>query len=80
MNDHASDPGFKPADDGYVWDFEAAAAKSLALRRASGEILTYRLDGWMVQEHPGGRIERLAPFDEFRAEDFPYPGFVEPKR
>ena len=31
-----------------------AAIKGLALRRASGEIVRYRLDGWMVQEHPAG--------------------------
>lgn len=59
---------------------ERAAQKALAMRRASGEILTYNLDGWVVQEHPGGRIERLAPVDQFRAEDFPYPGFTPPKR
>lgn len=50
---------------------EAAAQKSLQQRRASGQVLVYRLDGWMVREHPGGRIERLAPFDQFRPEDFP---------
>lgn len=55
-----------------------AAIKSLALRRASGEILLYELDGWVVQEHPGGRIERLAPVGQFRAADFPYPGFMPP--
>lgn len=59
---------------------DLAAAKALARRRASGEILTYHLDGWVVQEHPGGRIERLAPIGEFRAEDFPYPGFVAPAK
>ena len=50
-----------------------AASKSLALRRASGEILLYELAGWMLHEHPGGRIERLAPLGQFRAADFPYP-------
>ena len=59
---------------------ELASAKALARRRASGEILTYHLDGWVVQEHPGGRIERLAPIGEFRNEDFPYPGFTPPSR
>ena len=53
---------------------ERAARNALAQRRASGEILTYIVDDWVVQEHPGGRIERLAPVGQFRAEDFPYPG------
>ncbi len=57
-----------------------AAIKGLARRRASGEILTYELDGWVVQEHPGGRIERLAPVGQFRAADFPIPGFTPPSR
>ena len=57
-----------------------AAAKGLARRRASGEILTYELDGWVVQEHPGGRVERLAPIGRFRAADFPHPGFTPPPR
>lgn len=57
-----------------------AAAKGLARRRASGEILLYELDGWVVHEHPGGRIERLAPVGQFRAADFPYPGFTPPSR
>ena len=59
---------------------EAASRKALEQRRASGAILTYELDGWIVQEHPGGRIERLAPTGEFRAADFPYPGFRPPAR
>lgn len=59
---------------------DRASAKALATRRASGEILTYHLDGWVMQEHPGGRIERLAPIGEFRNEDFPYPGFTPPSR
>ena len=58
---------------------DRAAQKALERRRASGEILTYHLDGWVVQEHPGGRIERLAPIERFRAEDFPYPGFTPPR-
>ncbi len=53
---------------------ERAAQNALAQRRASGEIMTYVLDdGWVVREHPGGRIERLAPLEQFRAADFPYP-------
>lgn len=55
---------------------EMASKKALARRRASGEILTYHLDGWVVREHPGQRIERLAPVSEYRNEDFPYPGFT----
>lgn len=42
-----------------------AARNSLAQRRASGEIMTYALDGWMVREYPGGRIERLCPVERF---------------
>jgi hypothetical protein len=52
---------------------EQAGAASLAARIARGEIMTYVADGWVVREFPGGRIERLAPAAEFRAEDFPYP-------
>ena len=59
---------------------EEAARRALARRLASGAVLTYELDGWMVEEHPGGRIERLAPAGEFRAAAFPYPGFTPPAR
>lgn len=59
---------------------ERAAEKALAMRRASGEILMYELEGWVVREHPGGRIERLAPIGQFRNEDHPYPGFTPPAR
>ena len=59
---------------------QRAAEKALAQRRASGEIMTYELDGWVVREHPGQRIERLAPIGQFRNEDFPYPGFTPPAR
>ena len=59
---------------------QRASEKALAMRRASGEILTYELEGWVVQEHPDGRIERLAPIDQFRNEDHPYPGFTPPAR
>jgi len=59
---------------------QRAAEKALAKRRASGEILTYELEGWVVQEHPGGRIERLAPIEQFRNEGSPYPGFTPPAR
>ncbi len=54
---------------------ETAAQKALALRRADKEILTYELDGWVVREHPGHRIERLAPIGQYRNELFPYPSF-----
>jgi hypothetical protein len=57
---------------------DRAAQNALAQRRANGEIMTYHLDGWMVREYPGGRIERLCPVDQFRAADFPYPGFTPP--
>lgn len=59
---------------------DQAAIKGLARRRASGEILTYELDGWVVREHPGQRIERLVPVGQFRAADFPHPGFTPPSR
>lgn len=55
-----------------------AAEKALAKRRARGETLTYELEGWVVEEHPDGRIERLAPIDWFRDEDSPYPRFTPP--
>ena len=55
---------------------EEAAQKALARRLASNVVLTYEQDGWVVEEHPGGRIERLAPAGEFRAAEFPYPGFT----
>ncbi len=55
-----------------------AAEKALAARRARGETLTYELEGWVVQEHPDGCIERLAPIDWFRDEDSPYPQFMPP--
>ena len=55
---------------------DRAAQKTLEQRRASGETLTHHFDGWVVQEHPGGRIERPASVERFRAEDFPYPGFT----
>ncbi len=59
---------------------EAASLKALAQRRASGEVLTYELDGWVVREHPGRRIERLASISEYRNQDFPYPSFAPPSR
>lgn len=52
---------------------ETAAKRALEARRASGQVLVYELDGWMVHEHPGGRIKRLAPTERFRATDFPHP-------
>lgn len=57
---------------------ERAAELSLEHRRATGELMVYHLDGWVVREHPGGRIERLAPVGEFRAEDHFPPGFEPP--
>ena len=59
---------------------EAASRKALAQRRASSEVLTYELDGWVVREHPGQRIERLAPIGQYSNQDFPYPGFTPPLR
>lgn len=56
--------------------FEAirqAGDAARAARVRSGEIMTYVQQGWVVREYPGGRIERLAPVERFRDEDFPYP-------
>ena len=52
---------------------EEAARAARACRIATGEVMTYMIDNWVVREHPGGRIERLAPLADFRDEDFPYP-------
>jgi hypothetical protein len=52
---------------------EAAARAARARRVSNGEIMTYVVDGWVVREYPGRRVERLAPLAEFRDEDFPYP-------
>ncbi|GAB6966823.1 hypothetical protein JCM25156A_08600 [Komagataeibacter kakiaceti JCM 25156] len=61
----------------YAWaSFEAirvAGERAREVRAANGEIMTYVLKGWVVREFPGGRVERLAPLEEFRDEDFPYP-------
>ncbi|MFT8420873.1 MAG: hypothetical protein ABF665_05065 [Gluconacetobacter sp.] len=66
---HASEP--------LAWaSFEAIRQAGDAAREArvrSGEIMTYAQQGWVVREYPGGRIERLAPVERFRDEDFPYP-------
>lgn len=66
-----------PAIPGSAWaSFEAveeAARAARAYRVASSEVMTYVADGWVVREHPGGRIERLAPIGQFQDEDFPYP-------
>ena len=53
---------------------EEVARTARAERLARGEFMTYVVDGWVVREYPGRRIERLAPVAEFRDEDFPYPG------
>ena len=62
---------------GFAWAsfeaVEAAGHAGRAWRVARGEIMTFVVDGWVVREFPGGRIERLAPVEEFRGEDFPYP-------
>ncbi|WP_010518344.1 MULTISPECIES: hypothetical protein [Komagataeibacter] len=62
---------------GYEWaSFEAiriAGERAREVRAASGEIMTYVQNGWVVREYPGGRVERLALLEEFRDEDFPYP-------
>ena len=59
---------------------DEASRKALARRLAGGTVLTYDLDGWVVEEYPDGKIKRLAPTGEFRAADFPYPGFTSPAR
>ena len=52
-------------------NMERAADAALAQRRAKGEIMTYELDGWIVREHPGQGVMRLAPVGQYRSEDFP---------
>ena len=78
MSEHAYTAG-SPAMEAERLIVEEASRKALARRIAGGTVLTYDLDGWVVEEYPGGRIERLAPIGEFRAADFPYPGFTPPK-
>lgn len=46
----------------------AAGEAALAARRARGETMVYIQDGWVVVEYGGGRIERICPQEEFRAE------------
>ena len=79
MSEHADAAG-SPAMHLERRVLEEASQKALAQRLASGAVLIYDLDGWVVQEHPGGRIKRLAPIGEFRAADFPCPGFTPPER
>lgn len=57
---------------------EAASRRAFEMRKVRGEIQTYVVDGWVVRGYPGGRIDRLAPLGEFRAEDHPYPGWTPP--
>ena len=57
---------------------DRAAEKSLVQRRAGGGTMIYASDGWMVVEHPGGRIERLCPANEFRVTDYPHLQFTTP--
>jgi hypothetical protein len=56
--------------------FEAirlAGDAARAARMKSGEIMIYMQEGWVVREYPDGRVERLAPVESFRDQDFPYP-------
>ena len=71
MPDHSL-PTPHPAWASFEAVAEAAQAARIC-RVATGEVMTYVVDEWVVREHPGGRIERLAPLDDFRDEDFPYP-------
>lgn len=71
-DDQTSPAGSSIGQDYISWpNIERAAKIALEKRREAGEIMTYHLDGWVVREHPGQRIERLAPIDKFRYEDFP---------
>lgn len=66
----------EPEIDGHALsdvEIDRRGRRALADRRARGEIMTYRLDGWMVREFPGMKIVRLCPAEKFRAADFPYP-------
>jgi len=49
------------------------AAASLEQRRANGEIMTYVRDGWVFQEFPGKRVERICRLEELNATDYPLP-------
>jgi hypothetical protein len=71
-------PAFSTSMSATMAELARAAANSLVQRRASGEIMTYGQDGWMVREFPGGRVERLCPIDEFTVAKFPHPGFTPP--
>ncbi len=52
---------------------EEAAHAARACRIATGEVMTDVVEDWVVREHAGGRIERLAPLADFRDEDVFYP-------
>ena len=52
---------------------EEAARKALDRRLASGAVLTYELDDWVVEEHPGGRIKRLTPMGGVSGGGVPLP-------
>ena len=73
MPDDVKDPDTRSLLQRYITaeNMELAGRIGLAQRRARGEIMTYELDGWLVREYPGQRIERLAPVGNYRAEDFP---------
>lgn len=71
-DNQTSAPGPNWVKDYISWpNIERAAKIAQEKRREAGEIMTYHLDGWVVREHPGQRIVRLAPIAEFRYEDFP---------
>lgn len=55
-------------------NMERAGLIALEQRRARGEIMIYVEDGWVVREYPGQRIVKLAPVDQYRADDFPVEG------
>lgn len=52
-------------------NMEQGSKIALLKRLQAGEIMTYHLDGWVVREHPGRHIVKLAPIGQFRSEDFP---------
>ncbi len=55
-----------------AWASFQAGEAGRAWRIAQGEIMTYVVEGWVVWEFPGGRVERLARVTDFRDEDFLY--------
>jgi hypothetical protein len=46
----------------------SAGEAALAARRARHETMVYIKDGWVLIEHGDGRVERVCPESDYRAE------------